>query len=321
MFGSVVLEIFLGLAFLFLTLSLVVTTAQELIAGLFGMRAANLIMAVRNLLQDGDGRDGARSLADEIFDHPTLKSLYKGGPHSWLSGLIGNGPSYVPNHAFAAALLDVLRRRNSAGAAAPIAQEELFGRAPEIVRDLPPGPLKDVLTLMVGHAGDGERPLQRRAAAAEQKLSQWFDESMARASGWYKRRAQAVGLVLAVALVLAVDANTLDYIEDLRTDATLRETLSETAAASGAAGDPVASAAPDVAMQMLLGQLDQLPLGWDDGDSFAARFRDPAVALWSVAGWLMTVLAVSLGAAFWFDLTKKALNLRASGPRPAETSG
>ncbi|PUB12427.1 hypothetical protein [Yoonia sediminilitoris] len=312
MFGSVVLEIFLGLAFLFLTLSLVVTTAQELLAGLFGMRAANLIKGVRNLLHDGDGRQNERPLTEEVFNHPALMALYKGRARSWLSGLVGNGPSYVPNSAFSVALLDTLRRRNSTGTVAPISLEELFGRAPDIVEGLPPGPLRDALTLLVGHGGETERSLHRRAAEAEKKLSEWFDASMNRASGWYKRKSQAIGLVLGAALVLVVDANALDFIADLRTNATLREALSESA------GNAV-SATSDQGMELLLAQLDQFPLGWDAGETIADRFADSSVALRSVAGWLMTVLAISLGAAFWFDLTKKALTLRASGPKPGET--
>jgi hypothetical protein len=34
------------------------------------------------------------------------------------------------------------------------------------------------------------------------------------------------------------------------------------------------------------------------------------------AGLAITVLAVSLGAPFWFDLLNKLANLRASGPKP-----
>jgi hypothetical protein len=321
-FGSVVLEIFIGLAFLFITLSVVVTTAQELIAGLLGMRAANLIMGVRNLLLDGDGRETEDGLSAELLEHPALRGLYKGKAHSRLAGLIGNGPSYIPNHAFSAALLDTLRRRNSNARAAPISRDELFGRAPEIVHELPEGRLKELLTLMVGHIGDADRSLQRRAAAVERQLSQWFDEAMDRTSGWYKRRSQAIGLVLAAALVLAVDGDALNYIEQLRTDVTLREALAETAAtAIPAAGDATGASAPvDRSLERLLGQLDQIPLGWGDGESLVARFQSPAIAIRSLAGWLMTVLAVSMGAAFWFDLTKKVLNLRASGPTPASST-
>ena len=34
-------------------------------------------------------------------------------------------------------------------------------------------------------------------------------------------------------------------------------------------------------------------------------------------GWLMTALAVSIGAPFWFDLFGRLVNLRATGAKPA----
>ncbi|MBW4710450.1 hypothetical protein KX928_21885 [Roseobacter sp. YSTF-M11] len=306
MFGSVVLETFLGLALLFLTLSLIVTTIQEMIAGLFGMRAGNLIRAVRNLLEDG-----GKALADDVLDHPAIKRLYRGNARSWLTGLVGNGPSYMPNHSFVTALLDTLRRRNANGPAAPISEDELLGRAPDIVRDMPKGPLKDALALMIGQIGNTDRSIQRRIASVEQRLSLWFDESMDRASGWYKRRAQAISLILAAVLVVVVDADALSFMHQLWADATLRETLVE-----------VAENTPVPAMQVagdlgpLMDQFGQLPLGWTETESLTDRFADPAVAIQSVAGWLITALAVSLGAGFWFDVTRRILSLRASGPKP-----
>lgn len=311
MFGSVVLEVFLGLAFLFLTLSLVVTTAQEMLAGLLGMRSANLIEGVRNLLNDPDGK--TTGLSKRIFEHPLVKGLYKGRAGSSM-GIFGRGPSYVPSNVFTAALLDTLRKDAADGKAAPISLDELFGHGPEIVSKIADGPLKEVLTLMVGPALESERSLQRRAAIVEEKLSKWFDDAMQRTSGWYKRRAQVIGLVLASVLVLAVDADALSYIHQLRTDANLRGAVVE---AASVVADQEPSAALEKTREELLVQVEVFALGWEEGETFASRFENLPVALRSIAGWLITVLAVSLGAAFWFDVTKKALSLRASGPKPA----
>lgn len=318
MFGSIVLEIFLGLALLFMTLSLVVTTAQELIAGLFGMRAGNLILALRNLLDKDSLDKDSGSLSSEIMDHPVIRQLFRGNPRSFLSGMYGKGPSYLPSHDFAAALLDTLRKRKTPEAA-PISMEDLFGKAPEIVREMPDGPLKSTLTLLVGNLNDAERSLHRRATTAEKRLSQWYDEAMDRASGWYKRRAQALGLFLAAGLTIAVDADALTFMRQLWSDAALREALADAAASAAALPEGASS----TGVSATLDKLGLFPLGWEQDESFAARFETPATAVRSIAGWAITTLAVSLGAVFWFDLTKKALNLRASGPKPTggATSG
>jgi hypothetical protein len=63
-----------------------------------------------------------------------------------------------------------------------------------------------------------------------------------------------------------------------------------------------------------------LPLGWSSADPL----RDPASGL---AGWLLkllglavTVLALSLGAPFWFDLLSRVARLRSTGPPPPPAS-
>lgn len=312
MLGSVVLELFLGIAFLFLVLSLVVTTAQELIAGLLGMRAGNLIAAFRNLLDDPDG-----GLVAEVLDHPEMRRLFRGKARAGLFGFFGNGPSYVPANAFATALLDLLRSRNAKATVRQVSSEELFGMAPEIVRDMPEGPLKQAMTLMIGQTTDPDRPLQRRIETVERRLAQWFDESMDRATGWYKRKSQMVSLLLSAGLVVAINADALAYMETLWRSASLRETIVAAADSAVAARD---AAAPDAVS--LLDQLALFPIGWAEGQSLASIFADTGTGLRVLAGWTITVLAISLGAAFWFDLTKKALAFRASGPKPAaETAG
>ena len=51
--------------------------------------------------------------------------------------------------------------------------------------------------------------------AFRQGLELWFDDSMARVSGWYKRQAQLILCGIAVVVVAAVNANTLTIGERL----------------------------------------------------------------------------------------------------------
>jgi len=51
-----------------------------------------------------------------------------------------------------------------------------------------------------------------------------------------------------------------------------------------------------------------LPLGWTDKTVFNWN---------TILGWLATILAISLGAPFWFDILNKIANLRGTGPKPA----
>jgi hypothetical protein len=51
-----------------------------------------------------------------------------------------------------------------------------------------------------------------------------------------------------------------------------------------------------------------LPIGWVKG-GFGPT---------TIFGWVITALAASLGAPFWFDLLNKFINVRASGKPPEE---
>src|SRR5262245_33770963 len=94
MFGSVVLDIAIGVVFIYLLLSLVVTAACELISAVLSWRAKNLMIGVRHLLNDPN----QTKLAKKLYEQPLIKSLYRPGQI----------PSYIPSRTFAVALLDVI---------------------------------------------------------------------------------------------------------------------------------------------------------------------------------------------------------------------
>lgn len=48
--------------------------------------------------------------------------------------------------------------------------------------------------------------------------------------------------------------------------------------------------------------------------------HDVSSWFWKIVGWLVTALAVSLGAPFWFDLLNRLISMRASGPKPARAA-
>ena len=70
-------------------------------------------------------------------------------------------------------------------------------------------------------------------------------------------------------------------------------------------------------------KLRPLPIGWhlDAADwqlpkSSGEWGRRVLNAIIIIAGWLVTALALSLGAPFWFDLLTKFINIRGAGPKP-----
>ena len=289
------LDLAISLSFVFLLVSLLCTATCELIASLLALRHKTLADAIGTLLADKD-------LKKALYEHPLIKGI---------SHRPSQGPSYIPTALFAAATLDVLAKSPTSTTAK----------------------LKEGLLAIV-RGTSAEAPLQSgfdklgtEAAAVKTALGQWFDDSMARASGAYKRRSQLIVLAVAVVLVGALNADTVSISRALWMRPELRTAIAESASRYVAQGMPPATASDADFKQALtetnarIAQTtDQLagmglPFGWTAMPSSAAAWASKLLGL------LLTILACSLGAPFWFDLLGKLVNVRGSGSKPEKDRG
>jgi hypothetical protein len=339
MFNSQVLEIAIGLIFVFLIASLLASVVREFIESILKTRAVQLERGVRLLLDDPTGKQTAASL----FGHPQLFSLFDGvyDPNRmtgffriWKKSettlsdgtvhkakaermpFMSNLPSYIPSRNFALALLDTLGRQ---GADAPgsvptggaYSMETLMAHA----NALAPSRVRDALLVALNEAqGDFDR--------ARTSLEAWFDSNMDRVSGWYKRESQLVLLVLGMITAVAFDIDAIKVSRELATNNTVLAQVVLQAEATRATLKPVppdqaASAAQQANAKALqdarkgLGDL----IGWPRRDDWWH-----GAGFWSaLLGWTVTALAISLGAPFWFDLLNKMMVVRSTA-KPFEKS-
>jgi hypothetical protein len=319
---GIVLDVAIGLAFTYLLMAIIVSGLVEVLAGWRKWRGKSL-------------RDGIAGLLD-AGDHPLLDQLFKDVfTHGLVADLSSRGlPSYVPSRNFAMALLDVLKPDGSTGTA--------FSRIQFGIQKLPSGTVKQALSTFVEHAAGDAEALQKR-------IESWFDDSMDRLTGEYKRHTQAwmIGLALVAAMVLNVDS--ISLARTLWTDPAVRSAMVGAAQQYVDRNGQQTAADAKQRLQDASCALEKLPLpiGWtlqtpkkmdpppacdavalqitDFKDAMQAvkeRFSSNAW-IWMIVGWLLTALAVSFGAPFWFDALKNLLNVRNAGPKPprSEASG
>lgn len=74
MLNSQILEVAIGVVFVFLIASLLATAVREMLEGLLKTRAIHLERGIRQLLNDPDGTGATKA----IFDHPQLYGLFDG---------------------------------------------------------------------------------------------------------------------------------------------------------------------------------------------------------------------------------------------------
>jgi hypothetical protein len=343
-----VLDVVIGLSFIFLLLSLAASALQEYIANLLSLRARTLEKGLRNMLVESSPappeskaatatpEGGARDLLDGLYKHPLVRSLYRGSMFGRFKRKLGGDaagvrlPSYIAPRSFALALVDTLTpglvATDANGVAKP--DHDVIRETREAIEklDIPQGVKHRLLTLLDDARGD--------LNAFRNNLEAWFDDTMARVSGWYKRKAQLIILVIATGLTIALNANTLTIGERLWRDPTLRATIvAQAAGATGTLDGDDAKQKLDKAIENVESVAKTgMPIGWNQSKA-AQTGKDPRyVALndkgdWLhlLGGWALTILAISLGAPFWFDTLSRLSRLRGTGkpetPLPASGFG
>lgn len=437
MLNSSILDVAIGMAFIYLLLSLIASTIQEALASLLQLRPANLEHGIRSLFSGGTLTDGTTKFIDRLYRHGLIMGLYRdrtdsaGVPVPMTTDQVGKQkkvslrerlrnwfrvhpsipipgvtdpfllPAYIPARTFSIALLDILKVESQKEAVsievylknlcAAKTQDKDKNAAPgtgtenavtqdmtqDVIQDAPkdqakPAPVScaaaEAMLSLYRDAfdNDGKTPPLERFRC---HIENWYNDSMDRASGWYKKYTQNVLLVVGLIIAVVFNVDSINVGKKLWFDKDARAGLNKAAAtfvdthtrapatvdrstrvvanananAQSDAGQPtVDDASPPPAEVKLsakelgdqmkttvqafddVSELYLLPVGWHysradylhivkDGD-----WRWPHV-LSQIAGWLITALALSLGAPFWFDLLNKFMVVR-STVKPSEKS-
>lgn len=295
MFGGTLLDVLIGVVFVYLFLSLIGTVATEIISNLLKMRSKNLEQWVRNVLEDPQGSPG-KNLSALLYAHPLVKGLMQDG----------RKPSYIPTRTFSLALLDVI---------APIDPQKgsrTLGELRDSINELP----EELKKTMLVHLDAAQNDLN----AVRENIEKWFDDSMERVAGWYKRKSQVIVLVMSFIITVGMNVDTISLATRLYNDSALRAALvasaEEIVKQPATAGENSGKKLEQVQAQ--LGKM-QFPLGWSAGtESQPQPSHGPSWWI-TIIGWIITALAVSLGAPFWFDILGKIINVRSAGVKPQKT--
>lgn len=319
MFGFEMLDVAIGVAFVYLLVSLLCSAVVEAIESVLKRRSTDLERGIGELLHDP-------SLVARLYNHPLINGLFRGTYEPGKRNL----PSYIPSRSFALALLDLLtsadaRHHGVWGATAPepktVSTEALVnGMTGDAVADQA---RHAVLALVNAAGGD--------ARTTRENVEGWFDAAMDRVSGGYKRRAQRVLFVIGMLVAVGMNIDTVRILRELMISKAKREAVVTIAANYAKSGADVQS--DYVAASRELDRLG-LPIGWPPCrkcDQAKLKMNDACWrACWrvnvgaagglTILGWLLTAFAVCLGAPFWFDLLNKFMVIR-STVKPKEKSG
>jgi hypothetical protein len=286
MSSSQVLEVAAGLVFIYLVLSTASSSIKEFISRVLDLRAKTLERAIRNMLMDANS-----SLTSKLLANHLITSTVQ----------LGDKPSYISSRNFAFALFDVLAPASSA-------QQRTMQDLKNGINSLPDARVRGTLLGLVDSAqGDLE--------VARQRIENWYDDTMERVSGWYKRKAQLIIFFVGLALCVVVNADTLMIVHELWNDDALRTAVLDQAHTRGTTAE-INNPFDTVAY---IRRVSTPPIGWTFMRGNVRGLPDSYSWISKIAGILITAIAVAMGAPFWFDLLNKIVNLRFTGNPPPDS--
>ena len=281
------------------------------------------------------------TLSQAFYNHPLIK--YLAADNAFLKNI----PSYIDPETFSKVVVDLLRGQDIAVGSSdrqPI-QTSLTNKRIEWDKKVKIEP--ETLLYLKSMWADSQGDVIKFKA----NLEQWFNEMMDRATGWYKKYTQLILLGVGLVIAGSFNVDTIKIIRILENNPAIRDQVLAQAnafskehkdldgqiaqqeakvksfgnpkgkdsvekksteqkaldqkKASKALGDNLFSQANHLVGKDINQVNGVLSLGWKGG--FCENFE-----LTSLLGWILTALAISMGAPFWFDLLNKLMQLKSS---------
>jgi hypothetical protein len=314
-----IIEVAIGLVFAYVLFSLLCTFINELIARLFSLRSENLERGLEQLLADSEkvkktlwkkvvhltkrlilniSDISSGNLAQEVMNHHLIKG----------STINQKRPSYIASETFALVLIDLIDKKSNGAAKAAKSSKEIKNA---IDKAKLPIKFKESIIGLIDNVDTTINDLRHN-------LQAWFDSSMDRVSGWYKRQLQVISFVVALLLVVSLNVDTIAIGQALWQNPVLREKIADEAAVAVEACKSEEN--PENCSflkesEKTRERLKKFPIGW----AKSLELRQVNWLWWlfiKIIGWLITAVAISFGAPFWFNVLDKLNSIRSAGIKP-----
>jgi hypothetical protein len=244
MTGNVALDVVIGLVFIYLLYSLYATILMEILSSFLGLRARNLSYAIKRMLMDERRYDRHvifnqeidlpllerplhwlsevigtfiqpvgvainlknRNLSERFFNHPSIRSL--------CSGSLNNLPSYIPAETFSKVLIDSIKVDDPD---LNVLTSVLVGLEDDTLLPADSETKKLIKSLLKDANND--------LVKFQLLLERWYNDTMDRSIGWFKRTTQVMVAAIGLTLVISFNVDTIAIIKTLSNDKEAREQM------------------------------------------------------------------------------------------------
>jgi hypothetical protein len=293
MFNNQTLDVVIGLVFIFLIYSLLATAVQEAISTAIHRRANTLYDGIRSMLTKTSEDRGIiinllKYLSSDIYENFVnfLKKLFTGKKSQAIydrfydnqiiknygQNLFFKKPSYLTAENFSSILMETINGldKNYAGRIVTMASLKAVLDNPATNKDIDPETVKILSFHMNEAAGD--------LNVFKFRLEKWYNDTMDRVSGWYKRNTQFYLFFIGIFIAACLNIDSIELAKYLSDNKAAREQLARMgeAAASNQIYSPKDSVIAHEALDSIKANINRagtlIGLGWGDYGSSDVMF-------------------------------------------------
>lgn len=350
MSGFPILDLVIGMIFIFFLLSIICSSAVELWLSIRKARAKMLEEWLKKIFDkqalDSDGNpivgpdNKIVTVGQAIIDHCMVTALSE----------TGKSTTYISAENFIHALLDkitIIPRKPTDPPGDVKPPPANLGEFREAIRQskLISGELKRTMLIIANeamHASEAIKKVPEKVTTTvsgevkseidhfRDRLARWYDTNNERLTGKYKRsEVLPKTIVFAILITVSLNVDTVEISQYFYNNREETRKFADYAVSAYPAyrnkvdsikKSPVRNTTIDTTsltnnLNQVQKDIDSLkaalppnvPMGWKERKGPWTRH---------IPGWLATILAITLGAPFWFDILNKIANLRGNGPKP-----
>jgi hypothetical protein len=318
MFNSQILDVAIGLLLMFLFQSILISGIHDLLVSMLAVRGKILKTFLITALKTKETKD---TIFEQMSSSPFINNLKRKNRF----------PSEITSRNFSDAIIELIIREDAS-------KDNYITQIKNNIAKLPDSEFKSILIARLNESGDSYENFKA-------SIEKWFDDYMDRISRWYKKRVTYFMYMFAFGSTLALNVDALFVMNELWKNPKLRESavvMSENIVQkdyneitkkkytgiltdSSNTKDSINVALDKVTDSYQNLHLLDFPITWAYAYQLQNSNEMPLESLtlmeklsWTIKqitiekllGFIITTLAVSIGAPIWYDLIKKLVSAR-----------
>jgi len=280
----------LGILFVWFALAVITSGFQEWIGSMFNWEATILEDSIHNML-------GNEDLKNRFYSHPIIQNLHTNQGK--------RRPKEIPADEFTFVLFDILiNSEEDSNKRTKASFKNLQSRINTLIRNN--SNLKKIAILIDTLIIDVEYNVENPSFAiieSRERIENWFNNSMDRLGGAYRRRMQIISIIVGVSVAASLNADSYAILNYLWKYPVVRQAV---AAQASQLPESNAQTQQPPNAEEILKNIDQLntrslPIGWipDNIPTNANSWIE------KIIGILLSGIAGAQGAPYWIDFIKK----------------